>query len=473
MSYLGDKLFFVEDNPALRRQLAWSFTEYEVQTAEDRASGLRILKQFKPAVAIIDLGLPPDTQGAAEGLALLETIRAELPKTKVIVLTGNEDRLYALRAIELGAFDFCSKPMDVDVLRTIIQRALHLAKLEAELRQTASAPAAPLKGVVTGATAMQDICRLVEKIAANDISVMLTGESGTGKEVFARAIHDLSPRRDGPFVAINCGAIPENLLESELFGHEKGSFTGAIRQSIGKLELANHGTLLLDEIGDVPLPLQVKLLRFLQERMIERVGGRQLIAVDVRIICATHRDVPTLISQQRFREDLYYRLNEFSLKIPALRERQGDAVLLAHYFLAEYCAAQGRQLKGFTAAATDALAAYHWPGNVRELQNVVERAVILARNGGLRFDLGNTLSRPLPASVVPAASASPSADIPQGLSLADLKARERELILNTLQRTNGKIYGAEGAAAQLGLKPTTLASKIKKLGLKKLVTVTG
>jgi two-component system NtrC family response regulator len=235
-----------------------------------------------------------------------------------------------------------------------------------------------LKGVVTGAPAMLEICRLVEKIAASDISVMLTGESGTGKEVFARAIHDLSSRRDGPFVAINCGAIPENLLESELFGHEKGSFTGAVKQSIGKFELANKGTLLLDEIGDVPLPLQVKMLRFLQERVIERVGGRQLIPVDVRVICATHRNVPELIAEQRFREDLYYRLNEFSLKIPALRERQGDAVLLAHYFLNEYNAAQRRNLKGFTAGARAALAAHPWPGNVRELQNRIRRAVVIA-----------------------------------------------------------------------------------------------
>lgn len=378
MSSAAEKLLFVEDDSGLRRQLAWSFTEYEVQTAENRAAGLQILRQFKPAVAVIDLGLPPDSQGATEGLALLEAIRTEEPDTKVIVLTGNEDRSHALRAIELGAFDFCSKPMDVDILRTIIQRALHLSRLEAELRRTAKATPSPLKGIVTGAAVMLDICRLVERIAVNDISVMLTGESGTGKEVFARAIHDLSPRHDGPFVAINCGAIPENLLESELFGHEKGSFTGAVKQSIGKFELANKGTLLLDEIGDVPLPLQVKMLRFLQERVIERVGGRQLIPVDVRIICATHRNVPELISEQRFREDLYYRLNEFSLKIPALRERAGDAVLLAHYFLNEYNAVQRRALKGFTASARAALAAHNWPGNVRELQNRVRRAVVIA-----------------------------------------------------------------------------------------------
>ncbi len=378
MDLVADKLMFVEDDAGLRRQLAWSFTEYEVQTAEHRAGGMQLLMQFKPAVAVIDLGLPPDAQGATEGLALLEEIRTEQPDTKVIVLTGSEDRSHALRAIELGAFDFCSKPMDVDVLRTIIQRALHLSKLEAELRRTTKAAPGPLKGVVTGAPAMLEICRLVEKIAASDISVMLTGESGTGKEVFARAIHDLSSRRDGPFVAINCGAIPENLLESELFGHEKGSFTGAVKQSIGKLELANKGTLLLDEIGDVPLPLQVKMLRFLQERVIERVGGRQLIPVDVRIVCATHRNVPELISEQRFREDLYYRLNEFSLKIPALRERPGDAVLLAHYFLNDYNAAQRRSLKGFTAGARAALAAHPWPGNVRELQNRIRRAVVIA-----------------------------------------------------------------------------------------------
>jgi two-component system NtrC family response regulator len=395
MSTAADKLLFVEDDSGLRRQLAWSFSEYDVQTAENRPAGMQLLKEFRPHVAVIDLGLPPDTQGATEGLALLEGIRTEEPGTKVIVLTGSEDRSHALRAIELGAFDFCSKPMDVDVLRTIIQRALHLARLEGELRQASKAAPSPLKGVVTGAPVMLNICRLVEKIAGSDISVMLTGESGTGKEVFAHAIHDLSSRRDGPFVAINCGAIPENLLESELFGHEKGSFTGAVRQSIGKLELANKGTLLLDEIGDVPLPLQVKMLRFLQERVIERIGGRQLIPVDVRIICATHRNIPELIAEQRFREDLYYRLNEFSIKIPALRERPGDAVLLAHYFLNEYSAAQKRSLKGFTSGARAALGAHNWPGNVRELQNRIRRAVVIA-DGDLitaeNLELGEVLS---------------------------------------------------------------------------------
>ena len=374
----NDRLLFVEDDAGLRRQLAWSFSEYDVQTGENREAGLAILHEFKPAVAVIDLGLPPDAQGATEGLALLESIKLDEPATKVIVLTGSEDRSHALRAIELGAFDFCAKPMDIDVLKTIIQRALHLSRLESELRQTAKPSEGALKGVITGSAAMLTICRLVEKIANSGISVMLTGESGTGKEVFARAIHELSPRRDGPFVAINCGAIPENLLESELFGHEKGSFTGAVKQSLGKVEMANKGTLLLDEIGDVPLPLQVKLLRFLQERVIERIGGRQLIPVDVRIVCATHRNIPELISEQRFREDLYYRLNEFSIKIPALRDRPGDPVLLAHYFLTEYNASQGKMIKGFTSGARSAIAAHNWPGNVRELQNRVRRAVVIA-----------------------------------------------------------------------------------------------
>ncbi len=449
MSAAADKLLFVEDDSGLRRQLAWSFSDYDVQTGENRSSGLHLLKQFKPAVAVIDLGLPPDAQGATEGLALLESIRMEEPDTKVIVLTGSEDRSHALRAIELGAFDFCSKPMDIDVLRTIIQRALHLARLEGELRRTSKASSSPLKGVVTGAPIMLDICRLIERIAGSDISVMLSGESGTGKEVFARAIHDLSSRRDGPFVAINCGAIPENLLESELFGHEKGSFTGAVKQSIGKFELANKGTLLLDEIGDVPLPLQVKLLRFLQERVIERIGGRQLIPVDVRIICATHRNVPELISEHRFREDLYYRLNEFSIKIPALRERPGDPVLLAHYFLNEYNAAQRRNLKGFTSSARSALAVHNWPGNVRELQNRVRRAVVIA-DGDLitaeNLELGEGL-----------ASGS-EADLSDGdqrlLTLKEIRQNaDRKALEEVLAQVNGNV---SQAAKILGISRPTL-----------------
>lgn len=449
MTTAADKLLFVEDDSGLRRQLAWSFSDYEVQTGENRASGLQLLKQFKPAVAVIDLGLPPDAQGATEGLALLESIRMEEPDTKVIVLTGSEDRSHALRAIELGAFDFCSKPMDIDVLRTIIQRALHLARLEGELRRTSKASPSPLKGVVTGAPVMLDICRLIERIAANEISVMLSGESGTGKEVFARAIHDLSARRDGPFVAINCGAIPENLLESELFGHEKGSFTGAVKQSIGKFELANKGTLLLDEIGDVPLPLQVKLLRFLQERVIERIGGRQLIPVDVRIICATHRNVPELIAEQRFREDLYYRLNEFSIKIPALRERAGDAVLLAHYFLNEYNAAQHRNLKGFTSSARSALAAHNWPGNVRELQNRIRRAVVIADG-----DLITAENLELGEGLASSNDAEPSDGDQRLLTLKEIRQNaDRKALEEVLAQVNGNV---SQAAKILGISRPTL-----------------
>ena len=455
-----DRLLFVEDDSGLRRQLAWSFDEYEVQTAENRAAGMQIVQQFAPAVAVIDLGLPPDAQGATEGLALLEEIRTEAPDIKVIVLTGNEDRSFALRAIELGAFDFCSKPMDIDILRTIIQRALHLARLETELRHAAKTSLTPLKGIVTGAPVMLEICRLVERIAVNDISVMLTGESGTGKEVFARAIHNLSSRRDGPFIAINCGAIPENLLESELFGHEKGSFTGAIKQSIGKLEQANNGTLLLDEIGDVPLPLQVKLLRFLQERVIERVGGRQLIAVDVRIICATHRNVPELISEQRFREDLYYRLNEFSLKIPALRERAGDAVLLAHHFLNELKAGQRRELKGFTAGARAALSAYDWPGNVRELQNKIRRAVVIADGDLITEENLDLVER----AIVYEDNMTNDEPPISTLTLKEIRQNaDRVALQQALLKVNGNV---SRAAKMLGISRPTLYDLVRQHGIK-------
>lgn len=455
-----EKLLFVEDDAGLRRQLAWGFSEYEVQTAENRASGMQILKQYNPTVAVIDLGLPPDSQGATEGLALLEEIRSEAPYTKVIVLTGNEDRSQAIRAIGLGAFDFCGKPMDLDVLRTIIQRAFHLSGLESELRQSTKTTLSPLKGVVTAAPSMLELCRLVERIAVNEISVMLSGESGTGKEVFARAIHDLSPRRNGPFIAINCGAIPENLLESELFGHEKGSFTGAVKQSVGKFELANKGTLLLDEIGDVPLPLQVKLLRFLQERVIERVGGRQLISVDVRIICATHRNIPELIVEQRFREDLYYRLNEFSLKIPAVRERAGDALLLAHYFLNEFNVAQRRELKGFTAGAKTALAAYQWPGNVRELQNRIRRAVVIADGDLITAEnLEFTESQTDANSII-------HSDESTGkmLTLKEIRQQaDRKALEGVLTQVNGNV---SQAAKILGVSRPTLYDLVRQHGIK-------
>lgn len=375
------RLLFVEDDAGLRRQLRWSFSDYEVFDAAERESALDIVRTKRPAVVVLDLGLPPDTQGASEGLATLEEIRIEEPGVKVIIMSGNEDRANALKAIGLGAYDFCQKPMDLDVLKLIIGRAHNLHQLESELRQANQAvDNTPLRGVVTCAPEMLQICRMVEKVAPTDVTVLLLGESGTGKEVLARALHEMSPRRERPFIAINCGAIPENLLESELFGHEKGSFTGAIKQSIGKVELANEGTLFLDEIGDVPFPLQVKLLRFLQERTIERIGGRQQIPVDVRIVCATNQNIPEMIKEGRYRGDLLYRLNEFVIEIPPLRARSGDALVLAHYFLNSFAAQYHGSVRGFTSEARAAIQQHAWPGNVREMQSRLKRAVLMAES---------------------------------------------------------------------------------------------
>ncbi|HYM32608.1 MAG TPA: PEP-CTERM-box response regulator transcription factor [Candidatus Cybelea sp.] len=459
MTDSGGTLMFVEDDAGLRRQLAWSFSEFDVVTAGDRESAMKLLREHQPTVAVIDLGLPPDTQGAGEGLALLEAIRTEAPSTKVIVLTGNEDRAHAMQSISLGAYDFCAKPMDIDVLRLIVGRARHLWQLEEDLRRAAKgSEGGALKGVITSCAAMLDVCRLVEKIAPTDVTVMLVGESGTGKEVLARAMHDLGPRAGKPFVAINCGAIPENLLESELFGHEKGSFTGAVRQSLGKVELANHGTLLLDEIGDVPLPLQVKLLRFLQERVIERIGGRQLIPVDVRIICATNRNIAELIREQRFREDLYYRLNEFTINIPALRERPGDPVLLAHYFLNEFSGAYRREIKGFTTAARTALARHAWPGNVREMQNRIKRAVLIAEG-----DLITPEDLELAAPAGQPAAAEEAGET-RLLTLKEIRQdADRRALRDALSHVNGNI---SQAAKILGISRPTLYDLMRIHNLK-------
>ena len=373
------RVMFVEDDPAIQRQLRWSFTQYKLLLAGDRASALAQLAAERPPVVVLDLGLPPDPDGVGEGMATLEAVLALAPATKIIVMTGNSDRPNAVRAVGLGAYDFYQKPIDIEILGLIIDRAIKLSQLEAENRRNQErASDTPLAGVVTSSPEMLRLCRLLEKVAPADVTVLLLGESGTGKEVLANALHALSPRASKPFIAINCAAIPENLLESELFGHEKGAFTGAIKQTKGKIELASSGTLFLDEIGDLPLPLQVKLLRFLQERIVERVGGRVPIPVDVRIICATHRELPDLVQTGAFREDLYYRLDEFTVRIPPLRDRPGDAHLLAQFFLTRFNADHGKALRGFSGDALSALAAHEWPGNVRELQNRVKRAVIMA-----------------------------------------------------------------------------------------------
>jgi two-component system NtrC family response regulator len=373
------KLLIVEDDPGLQRQLKWNFTDYEVLIAGDRTAAMDLMRKEQPAVATVDLGLPPDEDGASEGLATLTEILAEAPTTKVIMVTGNEDRANALQAVASGAYDFYQKPINSETLELIIQRAFHLWDLEEENRRLAEADrSSPLAGIVTGSSEMLKVCRMVERVASSDVGVLVLGESGTGKEVLAQGLHKMSPRADNKFVAINCAAIPENLLESELFGYEKGAFTGAVKQTPGKIELADGGTLFLDEIGDLAPSLQVKLLRFLQERVVERVGGRKEIPVDVRIVCATHQNLKLGIEEGRFREDLYYRLSELVIEIPPLRERPGDATLLAKHFLDRFSADQGRSLRGFTEDALAAVEAHNWPGNVRELENRVKRATVMA-----------------------------------------------------------------------------------------------
>jgi two-component system NtrC family response regulator len=373
------KLLVVEDDPGLQTQLKWCFDENEVLLAGDRAEAIAQLRRHEPPVVLQDLGLPPDAAGVTEGLKALGEILSIAPGTKVIVVTGNHDRDNALRAIAAGAYDFYPKPVDPDVLKLIVARAFHLHALETEARQLREGGiASPLDGVVASDPGMLAVCRMIEKIAPSDVAVLILGESGTGKELLARSLHRLGGRAKGPFVAINCAAIPETLLESELFGHEKGAFTGAIRQSIGKFEAASGGTLFLDEIGDMPLSLQAKLLRFLQNHVIERVGGRQEVPVDVRIVCATNRDLSALIAQQQFRQDLYYRIAEVTVQVPAVRERAGGAVLLAHAMLRRHASQAGRSKRGFTEDALAAIDAYAWPGNVREIENKVKAALIMA-----------------------------------------------------------------------------------------------
>lgn len=374
----SDNLLIVEDDEGLRRQYKWVFPEFRLNLAGSREEAVVILNQRSISVAIVDLGLPPHPDEATEGLATLAAIRELSPTTKVIIATGQTDRKYALRAIELGAYDFYEKPIEPDILRLIVTRARNLFELEAEnARLAENRYSSPIKGIIGSSPQIQSVLRTIEKVAPTDVSVLLLGESGTGKELLARAIHALSPRAKGPFVALSCAAVPDTLFESELFGHEKGAFTGAVKQTIGKIESAHRGTLFLDEIGDVPQPMQVKLLRFLQDQIIERVGGRRPIQVDVRVVCATHQNLTQLIADGRFREDLFYRINEVGVQVPPLRDRAGDATLLASYFLRRFAAEFKRPVHGFGPGALAAIEAHPWRGNVRELENRVKRAVIM------------------------------------------------------------------------------------------------
>lgn len=412
---------------------------------------MTMVRKERPQLVVLDLGLPPDPDGATEGLATLKAIQAVAPETKVVVSSGNEDRSHALAAVELGAYDIYPKPVEIDVLQLIIKRGLQLFDLEEENRRLAgSNVSSPLNGVIAASPVMLKVCRTIERVSSANVSVLLTGESGTGKEVLARAIHDLGPRADKPFVAINCAAIPDNLLESELFGHEKGAFTGAVKRTIGKVEQAHGGTLFLDEIGDMPIGLQAKMLRFLQDRAVERVGGRNSIEVDVHVLSATNRDLERMFREETFREDLYYRLNELTIEIPPLREREGDAVLLARFFLNKYAREFSRRIKGYSNAALSAIEAYEWPGNVRELEGTVKRAVILADDKMI-----DTESLGIPE--VESEESFPT--------LRDVRTKaERDLILRALAHTKNNV---SVAAKLLGVSRPTLYDLMNSLGLER------
>jgi len=446
-----DKLLIVEDDPGLQSQLKWSFEDFDVSVAEDRNGALAQLRRLEPPVVTLDLGLPPDPGGVTEGFSLLEEMLALAPDTKVVVVTGHNDRTNAMRAIAMGAYDFYEKPIDADLLAITIRRAARLYHIEQENRRLHSVHGgSEMRGLIAASPEMLKVCRTVEKLAPTDVSTLVLGESGTGKEVLVKALHDLSDRRDKRLVAINCAAIPEALLESELFGYERGAFTGANKTTQGKIEIANGGILFLDEVGDLPHPLQAKLLRFLQERVIERIGGRSEIPVDVRVICATHRDLPELIQAGDFREDLYYRINEATIRVPPLRERQGDTLLLARAFLEKFAAELKRPIKGFTPPAIEAIEAYNWPGNVRELENRVKRAVIMAD--------GTQIS---PEDLELPISEGDGEQDPFNLREVREKA-ESQAILRALARADGNV---SKTAELLGVTRPTLYNLMKKYGV--------
>ena len=447
------KLLVVEDDEGLQAQLKWAYDDYEVVIAGDRDSALTALRSEAPAVVTLDLGLPPDPDGTSEGFAVLDAIMELKPDTKVIVASGHGARESALQAIERGAYDFYQKPVDIEQLHLIVERAMRLHRIEHENRQLAGKVGEDrtvLGTMITGAPEMAKVARTIERVARTNVSVMLLGASGTGKELLAKGLHETSDRANKPFVAINCAAIPENLLESELFGHEKGAFTGAVKTTEGKIELAHGGTLFLDEVGDIPLPLQVKLLRFLQERTIERIGGRKPIDVDVRIVCATHQDVESMIGEGTFREDLFYRLAEIVVKIPTLAERPGDSVLLAKAFLTRFSAELNPQVQGFAPDALAAIDGWNWPGNVRELENRVKRAVIMADAKLVHaedLDLADTQQE--------------EGELPLNLKSAREEA-DRRVIRQALARSEGNI---SSSAKLLGISRPTLYDLLKQYDL--------
>ena len=446
------KLLIVEDDEGLQAQLKWAYEDFDVTIVGNRQDALAALRADEPAVVTLDLGLPPDPDGTTEGFAVLDAIMALKPDTKVIVASGHGARESALQAIERGAYDFYQKPIDIEALGLIVRRAMNLHVIEQENRHLASRVGddkTVLGRLITAAPEMVKVARTIERVAKTNVSVMLLGASGTGKELLARGLHDASDRSGGAFVAINCAAIPENLLESELFGHEKGAFTGAVKTTEGKIEQAHGGTLFLDEVGDIPLPLQVKLLRFLQERTIERIGGRKHIEVDTRIVCATHQDLEAMISVAQFREDLFYRLAEIVIKIPSLAERAGDPVLLAKAFLKRFATEMNPQVTGFAKDALAAIDGWGWPGNVRELENRVKRAVIMAD------------SKLVGAEDLDLEGSGEEEDMPLNLKSAREQS-DRKIIRHALARSEGNI---SSTAKMLGISRPTLYDLLKQYDL--------
>ena len=443
-------LLVVEDDKGLQSQLRWAFDDFDVEISGDRSEAISAFRKIQPGVVLLDLGLPPDPGGVTEGLATLNEILTLASETKVIIVTGDNDRANAVKAIAMGAYDFHQKPADPELLSMLVKRAQHVYELERENKRLHRADEnMPLRGIITASPQMLKVCRTIEKIAPSDITTLLLGASGTGKERCAQALHELSARADGPLIAINCAAIPENLLESELFGYEKGAFTGAAKQTQGKIEYADGGTLFLDEIGDLPMELQAKLLRFLQERVVERIGGRKEIPVDVRILCATHQDLSRLIAEGRFREDLYYRISEIVIEIPPLHEREGDVIVLAKSFLNRLAKEYNSSAKDFSAEAIAALEAHSWPGNVRELESKIKRSVIMADGNRITpqdLELAEADAEPLP------------------LNLKEVReAAERRAIMRAMNHCNQNITDAANA---LGITRPTLYNLLEKLDLK-------
>ncbi|MDH5571632.1 MAG: PEP-CTERM-box response regulator transcription factor [Gammaproteobacteria bacterium] len=446
------KVLIVEDDPGLQKQLKWSFEDFEVLIAGNREEALKSIEKHQSPVVTLDLGLPPDADGSTEGLATLEQILSIAPNTKVIIVSANEDRQNAVNAVASGAYDFYQKPIDSDVLNQIVKRAYHVYELEEENRKLLMQKAdMPMEGMVSNSPQMQKVCTRIEKVAPSDATVLLRGDSGTGKELCARALHVKNPNINGRFVAINCAAIPENLLESELFGYEKGAFTGAAKTTPGKIEYAEGGTLFLDEMGELPMPLQAKLLRFLQERVVERIGGREEIPVNVRVICATHQNLEDKIKRNEFREDLYYRINEIPINIPPLIERQGDVLLLARSLLDQMNKEQGKNIKGYTKDALQSIETHIWPGNVREMKNRIKRAVIMADGKQITaedLELEHVLENVTNANL---------------FDLREIReAAEKDVIIRALNNTGGKVAPA---AELLGVSRPTLYDLIQKLNI--------